>query len=82
MLGIHAGQGMEHEMGERFVKCFLQAADDAGLPDDADFRASLRSYVTWAVSEVLSYSPPGTDVPPGLPVPRWSWDGLQGTDAT
>jgi hemoglobin len=77
MLGIHAGQGAEEDLGDRFVTCFVRAADDAGLPDDADFRASLRSYMTWAVGEVLSYSPRDARVPSGLPVPRWSWDGLQ-----
>jgi hemoglobin len=79
MLGIHAGQGAELDLGDRFVTCFVQAADDAGLPGDADFREGLRSYMTWAVSEVLSYSPRDSPVPSELPVPRWSWSGLQDT---
>jgi hemoglobin len=79
MLGIHAGQGADRDLGERFVRCFVQAADDAGLPDDADFRTVLRSYMEWAVAEVLSYSPDGSKVPPDLPVPRWSWDRLRDT---
>jgi hemoglobin len=77
MLSIHAGQDAEEEFGARFVSCFLQAADDAGLPDGAEFRAALRSYMEWAVQDVLAYSPYGSAVPPGRPVPRWSWDGLQ-----
>lgn len=77
MLAIHAGQGAGGDFGSRFVDCFVGAADDARLPDDPEFRASLRSYMEWAVAEVLSYSPPGTRVPSDLPVPRWSWDGLQ-----
>jgi hemoglobin len=81
MLGIHASQGAEEDLGQRFVRCFVQAADDAGLPDDDDFRAALRSYMEWAVREVLSYSPHGSQVTPGLAVPRWSWDGLQLTGA-
>jgi hemoglobin len=77
MLGIHAGQGAGEDYGPRFVACFLQAADDAGLPDDPDFRAGLRSYMEWAVGEVLSYSPAGARVPGALPLPRWSWNGRQ-----
>jgi len=77
MLAIHAGQGAEQDLGERFVECFVQAADDAGLPDDPDFRGSLRSYMEWAVREVLEYSPQGTTVPEDLAIPRWSWDGLE-----
>lgn len=76
MLGIHAGQGAGEDYGPRFVACFIQAADDAGLPDDPEFRAGLRNYMEWAVREVLSYSPQGVKVPAGLPVPRWSWNGL------
>jgi hemoglobin len=31
----------------------------------------------WAVDDVLAYSAEGSVVPSGLPVPRWSWDGLE-----
>src|SRR3982074_2835539 len=60
MLGIHAGQGAGADYGPRFVACFMRAADDAGLPDNPDFRAALRSYMEWAVEDVLSFSPQGT----------------------
>lgn len=77
MLYLHSGTDAEYDLGERFLRCFVQAADDAGLPDDADFRAVLRSYMQWAVGQVMSYSPQGSEPPRDLPVPRWSWDGLQ-----
>jgi hemoglobin len=77
MLGIHAGQGADDDLGARFVACFVQAADDAGLPDDPAFRAGLRRYMEWAVGEVLSYSPRESRVPAGRPVPRWGWNGLE-----
>jgi hemoglobin len=75
MLRLHAGTGADEEFGPRFVACFMQALDDAGLPADPEFRARLRSYMEWAVGEVLSYSPRGAQVRVGLPVPRWSWNG-------
>jgi hemoglobin len=75
MLRIHAGQEADEELGVRFVACFVQAADDAALPDDAEFRGGLRDYMKWAVGDVLSYSPSGSSVPTGLPIPRWGWDG-------
>jgi hemoglobin len=77
MLGIHANQGAGEDFGPRFVACFMEAADDVGLPDDPEFRASLRSYMEWATREVLSYAPHGSRVPEGLPVPHWSWNGLE-----
>jgi hemoglobin len=77
MLAVHAGQGADADLGARFVSCFVQAADDAGLPDDAAFRVSLRAYMEWAVHEVLSYSPAGSTVPTDTPIPHWSWSGLK-----
>ncbi|MGH2595539.1 MAG: group II truncated hemoglobin [Actinomycetota bacterium] len=74
MIDIHAGQGADDDLGSRFVACFVQAADDAGLPDDPDFRAGLLTYVEWAVGDVLSYSAQGVEVPDDLPSPRWGWD--------
>jgi hemoglobin len=62
---------------DRFVACFVQAADDAGLPDDDEFRAGLRAYIEWAVDEVMSYSPSDSRVAADLPMPRWGWNGLE-----
>jgi hemoglobin len=76
MLSIHAGEGAPDEMGDRFEACFVQAMDDAGLPDDAEFRKTMRAYMHWATREVNSYAPAGTRVEPDLPMPRWSWEGL------
>ena len=75
MLGLHANNGMEHDLGERFVKCFVAAMDDAGLPDDAELRSALRAYMEWAVDDVLIYSPQDARVPADLAMPHWSWDG-------
>jgi hemoglobin len=77
MLHLHAGNGDMGDLGRRFVECFVHAADAAGLPDDPAFRAALRAYMTWAVADVLAYSPTDATVPPNLPMPRWSWDGLE-----
>ena len=75
VLGIHAGTGAEDDMGRRFVECFVSAADDAGLPDDLEFRKALRDYMEWAVGQVMAISPQGSAVAADLPMPRWSWDG-------
>jgi hemoglobin len=77
MLEIHAGTGAGDDFGPRFIACFMQAADDARLPEDREFRDALRSYMTWAVREVLSYAPSGAQVPTGLPTHHWGWSGLE-----
>ena len=78
LLRMHAGNGDMTDLGRRFVDCFVLAADDAGLPADPEFRAALRSYMEWAVADVLVYSPVDAAVPTGVAMPHWSWDGLHG----
>lgn len=77
LLQMHSGNGEISDLGRRFVECFVLALDDADWPDEPEFRATLRSYLQWAVDDVLHYSPVDAEVPGGLPMPRWSWDGLQ-----
>ena len=58
MLGIHAGQGAETDLGRRFVTCFVQAIDDAGLPGDADLRAAPDSTATAPVKATAALRRP------------------------
>jgi hemoglobin len=76
MLSLHANQGAEPGLGDRFVACFDAAMDGAALPADPRLRAALGAYIRWATDEVLEYSPAGAVVPAGRPMPRWDWDGL------
>jgi hemoglobin len=76
MLRMHAGNGDMSDLGSRFVECFVAAADDAGLPADAEFRAALRAYMQWAVAEVLRYPDEPAAIPQALPMPHWTWEGL------
>ncbi len=77
ILDIHARTQADGDLGTRFVRCFVDALDDAGLPTDNDLRAALRAYMEWAVRDVMNYSPADAVVPAGCPVPRWTWGGLQ-----
>jgi len=76
MLQLHAGNGDMTDLGRRFVACFAAAADDAGLPEEPEFRAALDAYMHWAVDEILEVGPPEAVVPEDLQVPHWSWAGL------
>lgn len=73
---LHAGQEMEPGLGDRFVACFVAAADDAGLPSDPRLRACLRDYMEYAVAQMYRYNAPGSPVPADLPMPHWTWTGL------
>jgi hemoglobin len=77
VLRMHAGNGDLGDLGRRFLACFVGAMDDAGLPDDAEFRACLRSYMQWAVDEVLAHPDGAATVPADAVMPRWGWHGLE-----
>jgi hemoglobin len=77
LLHMHSGNGDMGDLGERFLSCFVLALDDAGLPDDREFRGAMRAYMRWAVDDVLVYSPKGSVVPGLTALPRWGWDGLE-----
>jgi hemoglobin len=50
-----------------------QAADDAGLPADPEFRSAFLAYVEWGTRLAVANSQPGAAPPPLAPVPRWGW---------
>ena len=77
MLTIHAAQGAPDEWGDRFEACFIQGMEDAKLPNDSNLRKAMREYIHWATREVNRYSPVGSTVEPGKPMPQWSCDGLE-----
>jgi hemoglobin len=77
ILSMHSGNGDMTDLGERFLDCFVLAADDAGLPDELSFRAALADYMRWAVDDVIGFSPHESASPIAQPMPHWSWDGLQ-----
>jgi hemoglobin len=77
MLDIHARSGADDDFASRFLTCFDQAVDDAGWPEDEEFRQALHDYMAEATNEVNAYGPPDAVVPENLAFPYWSWDGRQ-----
>jgi hemoglobin len=73
---IHSGNGLHEEMDRRAIDCFDQALADIGLADDR-LGQVLHDYFAWATNTTMSrYHRSPDDVPDGLRIPRWSWDGL------
>jgi hemoglobin len=74
---LHSGHGPHEEMDRRAVACFDKALDDLGFASDDRLRRVLHDYFAWATTTTMSrYQRSAEDVPSGLPIPRWSWDGL------
>ena len=80
---IHSGNGAHEEMDRRAIACFDQALADTVLADTAGDRRQapgqvLYDYFAWATTTTMArYHRSADDVPDGLVIPRWSWDGLQ-----
>jgi hemoglobin len=74
---MHSGNGPHEEMNRRAIACFDQALDDTGLAGDERLRRVLHEYFAWATTTTMDrYHDSAGDVPDGLPIPRWSWDGI------
>ena len=75
---IHSGNGAHEEMDRRAIACFDRALEDAALAADGRLRQVLHDYFAWATTTTMArYHRSADDVPDGLAIPRWSWDGLQ-----
>jgi hemoglobin len=78
---LHSGNGPHDEMDRRAIACFDQALDDVRFGVDDPLRGTLHGYFAWATTTTMSrYHRSADDVPSGLSIPRWSWDGLVSTD--
>ena len=74
---LHSGNGVHDEMDRRAVACFDRAMDDVGLTAEP-LRQVLHDYFAWGTTVALAqYHESADDVPDGLSIPHWSWDGLQ-----
>jgi hemoglobin len=74
---MHSGNGIHEEMDRRAIDCFDQALEDVGLTAEP-IRTVLHDYFVWATTTTMArYHKSADDVPNGLAIPRWSWNGLQ-----
>jgi len=74
---IHSGNGPHEEMDRRAIACFDQALVDVGLSSDDRLRPVLHEYFVWATTTTMNrYHGSADDVPDGLRIPHWSWNGL------
>ena len=73
---LHSGNGDTRDLNRRAVACFDQALADTGLTDDTRLAGTLRDWFAWAMVNTTERHPlSADDVPDGLPMPRWSWEG-------
>jgi hemoglobin len=73
MVSKHRNRGLTEEQRRRWVELICDAADDAGLPSDPEFRSAFVAYIEWGTRLAVANSQPNANPPPNAPVPRWGW---------
>jgi hemoglobin len=73
MLSKHLALGITEQQRFRFTSLMRLAADDAGMPNDPEFRSALVAYLAWGTRIALGDSQPGAAMMEHAPVPKWGW---------
>ncbi|MBL7498425.1 group II truncated hemoglobin [Frankia sp. CNm7] len=75
LIDVHRHLQITDEQRERFVEAYLQALDEADLPDDAPFRAAVREHIEFGarVAQQNSWAATDAELHPIREVPRWQW---------
>lgn len=72
---MHAGNGEHPEMDAAAQACFALALTDVGVRAGDALATTLREYFAWATGTMSAYPRSADDVPDGLRVAQWGWDG-------
>ena len=78
MLSQHIGKGLTDEWRSRWVALLMQSAQEAGLPNDAEFRSAFQAYIEWGSRLAVENSQSGAQPPEHMPMPHWDWTTAAG----
>ena len=78
MLSEHRGRHLTEDQRSRWVELLMRSARDAGLPNDAEFRAAFGSYIEWGSRLAYENSQSQARPPEHMPMPHWDWTTAAG----
>jgi hemoglobin len=75
IIDVHRGLRITDEQRDRFVEVYMEAFDEAGLPDDEALRTAVREHVEFGAQVAQQNSHAGTEAElhPIRSVPAWDW---------
>lgn len=79
MIARHMGRHLTQDQRRRWMALLLDTADELGLADDPEFRASLVGYLEWGSRLAVMNSQDGVPPPNSeMPMPEWTWSSPGG----
>lgn len=77
LIDVHRGLSITEEQRLRFVALYMEAVDEADLPDDPPFRDAVASHVEFGTEVAMQNSNARNDdeLNPLREVPHWTWPG-------
>ena len=77
LIEVHRGLKFSEEQRQRFARLYMEALDEADLPDDPPFREAVRAHIEFGsrVAQQNSHAKADDDLHPLREVPRWGWPG-------
>jgi hemoglobin len=75
IIDVHRNLQISDAQRERFVQVYLEALDEAQLPDDEPFRRAVREHVEFGahVAQQNSWATTDEELHPIRSVPKWTW---------
>ena len=79
LISVHRHLKITEEQRQRFVELYMEALEEASLPEDEPFREAVRSHVEVGsrVAMQNSHAESDDELHPLREVPRWSWQGAR-----
>jgi hemoglobin len=78
MITRHLERHLTQPQRTQWVRLLLEAADEADLPDDPEFRSALVAYLEWGSRIAVINSQSGVEPDPTAPMPHWGWGEVGG----
>ena len=77
IIDVHRNLEITDDQRERFVALYLEALDEAGMPNDEPFREAVREHVEFGshVAQQNSRAKNDAELHPIRQVPKWNWSG-------
>jgi len=73
MIRHHLGRLLTEPQRRQWAALIIECADEAGLPEDPEFRSAFVAYIEWGSRLAVLNSQAGATLDPNAAMPVWGW---------